>query len=234
MLLLANRSRFNHTPWIYAFRFLRVFLSLQIGDSLHEHAAAIQHLHAIQKLAEVARDDAVLVTAATVEAMAHLRSGSAESTQHAQRAVAAARTLQLKPSVEGTIDQIWAMLDCIDLACSLLDYNPDQAGQKMDVMQKLLDEKRARFTWADDGSFAVPINLSYDMSITNVTNGIFDRTERGQDKLKLSWLNWQDLYALGFHMSGLASHLKSSMDKAQKYYQEGLKAMDGKPDSLHS
>ena len=222
-------ARFKHNAWIYAFRFLRVLLSSQMSNSGHEHAPALQHIKAIQQLAKPLGDDSVYVTSATLEAILHLNSGSSESVEQAQRAIAAARRYQLKPSVEGTIDQIWALLDCIDLACGLLQYSPDYATQKVESIQKLLDDQSQKASeWADDGSLLLPLNKTYDPSTTNESNGAFCRTASGQDMLSLSWLSRRDLYCLGYHMSGLVAQLKSNAEKAQTYFRGGLKMLDGK------
>jgi hypothetical protein len=148
-----------------------------------------------------------------------------ESVEHAQRAIASARSYQLSNSLQN-LAQVWALLDCIDLACSLLQYNPDQASVKAKTMQQLLDELLEHSSWRDDDLFLVPVETR-PSSLTDSTHGIFERAD-GKDHLIFSWMHKRDLYCLGFLLSGIAGQFKSGNDlKTKTYIDEGLKMLKG-------
>ncbi|QDS77045.1 hypothetical protein FKW77_006753 [Venturia effusa] len=215
--LIPNVELYEQTQWVYAFRFLRATLSIEIA-SQHDVTAAIDNLHKINELAESRGDCAVLIVAHTLEAMIHLRSLTSDNVEQAQRAVAAARTHQLQTSVKG-LTQIWALLDCIDLACSLSEYHQDQQSRKVEVMQKLMDDAIGSDAWRMDGQFAVPLETS-PSSLTESTCGIFERT-KGKDHLMFSWLRSRDLWALCYLLSGIAAS-KGGLERRIAHLSEGL------------
>lgn len=216
-------ARYEQTQWVYAFRFLRATLSIRF-TSHPDVGAAIDNLHKINELAGSRGDRAISVVAHTLEAMIHLRSLASDNVEQAQRAVAAARTHQLQSSVKG-LTQIWALLDCIDLACSLSEYHHDQQPRKVEVMQKLMDDAVGSEVWRMDGQFAVPLETS-PSTLTESTCGIFERT-KGKDHLMFSWLRSRDLWALCYLLSGIAAS-KGGIERKVAHLSEGLKIVTGK------
>jgi hypothetical protein len=215
-----------HVPWIYAFRFLRVSLSLHMADSHHELLAALHHLRALSSLAERQGDSAVFVTCATLEAMINMRMGSADSMEQVQRAIASARSLQLQPAVKNLV-QIWTMIDSIDLSCSLIQGNPEHAATKSMALQHVMDNLLDSSSWSDDGTFAIPLTTRGD-PLAESTNGIFQTSKDGKNCVVFAWLNLRDLYTLNFLISGIASQLKSITDhKSEQYINEGIKMITG-------
>lgn len=201
---------------------MRATLSLELA-SHHDVAAAIDNLHKTNDLAESRGDCAILVVSHTLEAMVHLRSLTSDNVEQAQRAVAAARTHQLQASVTG-LTQIWALLDCIDLACSLSEYHHEQQSRKVEVMQKLMDDAIESDAWRMDGQFAVPLESSPG-SLTDSTCGIFERSN-GKDYLMFSWLRSRDLWALCYLLSGIAAS-KGGVERKTAHLLEGLKIVHG-------
>jgi hypothetical protein len=199
-----------------------VTLSLEQAGP-HEIVAAIGHLHKIDELAESRGDCAILVVSRTIEAIVHLRSLTSDNVEQTQRAIAAARSYQLQPSVKH-LTQVWALLDCIDLACSLLEYHHDQQARKAEVMQKLMDDAIGSEVWRMDGQFAVPLESS-PSSLTETTCGIFERSN-GKDHLMFSWLRSRDLWALCYLLSGVAAS-RGGNDRKAAHLSEGLKIMRG-------
>lgn len=196
---------------------------------------AAQHLQAITEWAETQGDNEMRVTSATLEAMVHILSSTSDRVEQANHAIATARSLQLKPNITNRIPQIWALLDFVDLACSLLQSNPEEAKAKMAVMARLLDELWEKVNWADDGALFVPLGQNHDRKLTESTNGIFERDQAGDDKIILQWLSKHDLYAVGYAISATASLLRATNDsKAYEYVVSGLKWMkdDFKPSSI--
>ena len=201
---------------------------MQLADPHHDIHAAIQHLRSVTELAEKQRDSAIRVTSSTCEALMHIFSGTVESIEQANHALASARSLQLDTNLSNML-QIWALLDCVDLACSLLRYNYEEAKDKMSAMQKLLDELYDKAAWADDGSLSIPLSCGHDRSLTTTASGIFKRDKNDNDFLLLQWLSKRDLYVVGYIMSSIATQLRNASDsKAQNYLLEGLKMMKGK------
>jgi len=200
---------------------------MQLVDPHHDIHAAVQHLRAVTELAQKQRDSAIRVTSSTCEALMHIFSGTVESIEQANHALASARSLQFDTTLS-SIPQIWALLDCVDLACSLLRYSHEEAKDKMSTMQKLLDELYEKAAWADDGSLSIPLNCGHDKSLTATASGIFERDKNGNDFLLLQWLSKRDLYVVGYFMSSIATQLRNASDsKAQNYLLEGLKMMKG-------
>ncbi|KAE9978952.1 hypothetical protein EG328_001160 [Venturia inaequalis] len=213
--LIPNVELYEQIQWVYAFRFLRASLSIELA-SHHDVASAIDNLHKVNELAESRGDCAILVVSHTFEAMIHLQSLTSDNVEQAQRSVAAARTHQLQSSVKD-LTQIWALLDCIDLACSLLEYQHDQQSHKVEVMQKLMDDAIGSEAWRMDGQFAVPLESS-PSSLTESTCGIFERT-KGKDHLMFSWLRSRDLWALCYLLSGIAAS-KGGIDRKLAHLSE--------------
>ncbi|KAF1990076.1 hypothetical protein K402DRAFT_325508 [Aulographum hederae CBS 113979] len=218
--LIPDLEAYQHTSWLYAFRFLRVSLSLQLGAHT-EVLAAQQHLRHLSSFAENQGDNAIFVTCAAFEAMLHLRSGLADSIEQAQRAIASARSLQLQDSVKD-LHQIWTLLDCVDLGCSLQQASHEAADAKMSKMQQALDG--AQTQWKDE-SFTVLIESSASGPLSASTGGILQKSPDGRDMLSFTWLRQKDLYSLGYYLSGVTSYLKHSVtnDKAEKFLREGVK-----------
>jgi len=219
--------RYQHVVWIYAFRFLRVSLSLQM-PSHPETSSVLQNLHSISALAERQGDKAIYVTCAALEAMVHLRTPGSDSIEQAQRAIASARSLQLETSIRD-LGQIVALLDFLDLACSLQHYIPDQALAKMATMQAIMDQAVLpnKDKDMDNGTFTVLLDRSSGGQLTASTGGIFQRTVDGRDRLTFSWIHRRDLYSLAYYLSGVTSQFKHE-GKAENYLREGLKLIRGK------
>ncbi|KAI9813789.1 MAG: hypothetical protein M1827_003579 [Pycnora praestabilis] len=239
-IIIQDIEAFKRTSWIYAFRFLRVSLSLELS-SHQETLAALHNLRLIASTARDRGDTTVFAICAVLEAITHLRSTSVDSIEQAQRALAAARSLQLD---EGRLLQITALIHILDLSCSLQEFNSEQATAKMLAMQTVFDQAGNDTCWADDGSFEVTIHSSLRSQGTIATSsGLVQRNKYGHDRLKFSWLPRKDLYALGYFLSGIATSHKNSFNgqKAELYFQGGIKQLQdemnllqGVPESLSS
>jgi hypothetical protein len=197
------------------------------SKSHHEFVHAIHNLHKLSNLASRNGDKLVAVMASLIEALAHLQlSTNSDSVEQAQNAVAAARRHQLDPSVQD-IPQIGSMVQMVDISCSLLEYDLNQASQKLQIMQTLMDQRINDSRWRDDGSFSIPLNSKPPP--TQGEMGDILRIEEGKLCLTLSWLPQHDLYALCYFLSSVTLGSKNSHDgrKAEKYLQEGLRMVRG-------
>jgi Cohesin loading factor len=207
---------------------LRVSLALS-SASHQDFVVAINNLQKLSNLANHNGDKLVSVIASLIEALAHLQqSTSPDSIEQAQHAVALARSHQLDPRVQ-EIPQIGSLLQMVDISCSLLEYDLTQASQKLQVMQSMMDQRINDSRWRDDGSFSIPLNAQ--ASPKPVGNGDILSIEDGRLCLTLHWLPQHDLYSLCYLLSSATLGSKNSHDgrKAEKYLQEGLRMIRGKP-----
>ena len=226
--LLSVIEAYKHTSWVYATRFLRASLSLQMSPP--DTNDAVHQMRVVAHKAEENQHVPILTCAAAFEALIHLRSDNLEAVQLAQRALAAARKHQLDPSLH-KIPQLAALLDCLDLCCDLVRLTPTQAVPKMRQMQELMDDAHADKSWRPDGSFCVPINQRADpeMDIAANTGGVFERNSDGQRALVFRWIRRSELFHLGYLFSGIATAHKNGVDrKAEKYLSEGAKISAGR------
>jgi hypothetical protein len=225
MKLTEICARYGNAPWAYALRFLRASLSIQ-SEAHHDIVLAIQHLKAICGLAEKNDDKAVFVTSLTLEALAHMYSESLDSLMNAQEAIAKARSLQMHPATS-TISQVWAMLNCVDLICSLSQFNAQEAAGKMSVVQQTMDELIVeKGSWSSDGSLSIPLGKKSAKKVTDFAAQIYTQDDTVVN-LQFCWLSNVDAYAMGYLLCGSTILLKAPTDKkAETFIQEGIKVID--------
>ncbi|PYH48243.1 uncharacterized protein BP01DRAFT_371812 [Aspergillus saccharolyticus JOP 1030-1] len=225
--MIQDVEAYRHSAWEYAFRFLRVSLSL----SSHAHqdsVSALQHLHKITNMAHRNGDKAVSAISAIIEALAHLQQGTgSDAIEQAQRAVAAARSHQLNDDFRH-IPQLTTLVQIVDICCSLLDYDVNQSSQKLKVMQDMMDERLNDSNWRDDGSFSIPLS-GKSAGPSSIDTGDILQVQSGTLLLSFNWLPQHDLYALCYFLSSITLSCKNSYDgrKAEKFLQEGIRMVTG-------
>ncbi|KAJ6134230.1 hypothetical protein N7523_000552 [Penicillium sp. IBT 18751x] len=225
--MIQDVEAYRHAAWEYAFRFLRVSLSLS-SSSHQDSVQALQHLHRISTMASRNGDKAVSAMAAIMEALAHLQHGTgSDAIEQAQRAVAAARSHQLNEELRD-IPQLVTLIYMVDIFCSLLEYDINQATQKLSVMQAKVDETLSDPNWRSDGSFSVPLN-GKSAGPSSIDTGDILQVHNGTLLLSFNWLPQHDLYALSYFLSSVTLSSKNSHDgrKAEKYLDEGLRMIQG-------
>ncbi|EEQ30342.1 75k gamma secalin [Microsporum canis CBS 113480] len=220
--VIRDIEAYRHTGWEYVFRLLRASISL----SQPPHQDLVGALHNLQKTSSLATscgDKAVSVIAAVLEALIYLQqSTSTDSIEHAQRAIATARSRQLDPEVH-SIPQLSSVIQMIDICCSILEYDINQSSQKLKGMQTSMDQDIHNPKWKDDGSFALPLSARTIESASPREH----RNDGHTFELTMNWLPEHDLYALCYFLSSITLSAKNSQDghKAEKYLQEGLGMM---------
>ncbi|KAJ5934005.1 hypothetical protein N7454_006334 [Penicillium verhagenii] len=225
--MIQDVEAYRHAAWEYAFRFLRVSLSLS-SPSHQDSVQALQHLNKIATMASRNGDKAVSAMAAVIEALAHLQQGgSSDSIEQAQRAVAVARSHQLNDELRH-IPQLVTLIQMVDICCSILEYDVNQSAQKLKLMQSLVDETLNNSNWRPDGSFSVPLN-GKSAGPSSIDTGDILQVENGTLLLSFNWLPQHDLYALSYFLSSITLSAKNSYDgrKAEKYLDEGLRMIQG-------
>ncbi|KAL5445468.1 hypothetical protein PMIN07_004689 [Paraphaeosphaeria minitans] len=207
---ISEAETFKQTVWVYAFRFLKVSLALEVPGR-PETSSALLQLHAIAAHAEPKGDRAIYVTCCALEAMIHLRSSAPDRLEQAQRAIASARSLQLELSVR-QLGSISILVDYIDVACSIQQGQPSQ--EKLTALQSKVDQN----VKPDNGTFFVLIEKSSAPNLTFSTGGVFRKADDGRDELVFAWLPRSDFGMLAYYLSGLVVVTK---EKGTKYLQEG-------------
>lgn len=204
--------------WTYAFRLLRVCFGMQVPNH-SETPAMLKHLTAISSIAEEQRHIPMQITLATIEAMVYLRSGTPDAVDLAQRAMASARTHQLAAEIE-SMPQIRAMLDCLDLACSLINFDPNHTLEKMSQMHASMDPATRQSGWSKNGSFAIPMLPSTSSDLELDTCGIMQTTTHGMASLNLRWMSQSGIYVIGYLLSGITYMHKDEEGKARSFLRE--------------
>ena len=222
--VIKDVEAYQHAPWAYAFRFLRVSLALEVS-SHQDIVAALSQLRSISTLAETHGDKAVLMIAAGLEALLHLRaSNSAESIEQAQRAIAVARSSQFDPRAGG-VPQLTVLANFADTCCSLARYDPTQATTKLQALQASLE--RDNNAWKLDGSFVVPVSSPKNLRVPS-GNGIIRGNADGHLSMLFVWRPREDVSALGFLLSSmiLAHQNTSDGQKSEQMLKEGIRSLD--------
>ncbi|KAF2826344.1 hypothetical protein CC86DRAFT_370368 [Ophiobolus disseminans] len=200
---IKEAETFQHIAWVYAFRFLKVSLALQIPGRV-EAVPALQQLHAISAHAEKRGDRAIYVACSAFEAIVHLRSTAPDRLELAQRAIAAARSLQLQVSAK-QLGSFGTLIDVIDVACSIQHGTPD-SNKSNALIEAILDEKTDLLR-SETGVFTVLVERSFGGSLTYDTGGIFRKNSDGKDELAFAWLPKEDVKTLCFHISALDQNI---------------------------
>lgn len=217
----------EHTVWVYALRFLRVSLSMQ-SQPHPDTPGAIQNLSSICITAEQMGDVSINFTAATLEALLYLRNPGSESAKQAHLCIGSARKYQLQTNVE-ELGPVITLLNCVDLASSLMQHSSEQASAKLKEVVRLEDQTmHSGKSAADKGVLRVPCDRSRGGSLTSFTDGIFEKLPDGRDAISFTWAHPNDLFITGFFLAAVTKSLNSSMDRtAEDCLRQGMKLIDG-------
>ena len=215
--------RYQHTIWIYAFRFLKASLSLELGGQ--DSVNGTSHLKIIASIAKGHGDYAVAAAASITEALSYLhRSNNTDSIEQAQRALAAARSAQHDPAAQA-VPQLASMTNFVDLCCSLQQNDSKQADGKMQPLHSTFDQSPEK--WTTSGVCLIPVSKKTGSFATSAFLDCIVRLDWDQrPHLVLSYWPVQDLRALGFLLSGAGTAHKNSVDqKAEQYFHEAVTAL---------
>jgi len=220
--LVPDLEAYQQTHWIYAIRFLRVSLSLQLSAT-PDSSNVLANLRAITTLAESYRHIPVLTMSCALEAMMHLRAAGTESGELAQRALATARSHQLDPTLQ-SCPQLTAFVDMLDLVSDLIAHKAESAAPKLQAMQAKMDACSKDSHWRCDGVFRLPTGVPTPLELDGDATGIMHRDSAGQCCLVFDWMTQSEFYSLGYILSGVATLQKNTVDeRAQKFLLEGVK-----------
>ena len=217
---------YQHVAWVYAFRFLRISLSLE-SSSHQDILSAIHQLRTVSDLSQKYGDKAVLAAAATIEAQVCLRMPcSPEISEQAQRALATARGSQLDPAVSGIL-QLTAVTHLVDLCWTLRSADPAQIIQKLRTMQATLETVHGDQFSTEAGRLSIPINCVHGSLPTSPTS-IIQEAKSDSQNLLFDWLPNEDIYDLGYLLSGVCTAHKNAFDglKSEQMLKEGIRRLD--------
>ena len=229
--LVQEVSTLRLLHWMYAFRLLRVCFGLQVSGHA-ETAATLKHLTAMSAAAEEQRHVSVQITVATIEAMVYLRSGTPDAVDLAQRAMASARTHQLSPEMS-SMPQIRALLDCLEMSCSLINFDPTKTLERLSQMHASLDPATREPGWSKNGSFAVPMLPTANSELDIDTMGIMKTNANGIAALNLRWMTQSGIYVIGYLLSGVTYLHKDEDGKAQSFLREVSCGADTRSNFIH-
>lgn len=187
--------RYQHFPWVYAFRLLRASYSLQAGSHVDLHAA-IQTYRSVSNTATNQKDYAIHMAASLLEAMAHMKTTTPDAMQNVQSALAKAWTNQTNV---GKATQLIGVAHFIQVACSMRQGNPGDMQQKLKEMQSMMDATLRDNSWSmTDDAIPLPINQSPGSAliVSEDTRAILGIGEDGRDNLILSFVGARDVYAI--------------------------------------
>lgn len=224
--ILKDAEAYQHIAWVYAFRFLKVSMHLELS-SHQDLIAAINLFKSIISMSTDYGDKAILAIGMTLEALTCLRiSSNAEYVEEAQRALAGVRSLQLDPATS-ELHQLTVLMSFVDLCCQLQQFEPHQAISKMQTMQNALKTMDSSQSWSDDGSFAIPMPISRMPSCKSET-GIIRRKDNASIVLMFNWMPKEDIYNVGYLLGGASMAYRNTVDgqKSEHMLEEGIKRLD--------
>ena len=225
--VMKDAEAYQHIAWVYAFRFLKVSLHLELS-SHQDLVAALGQLKHVLYLSNRYGDKAILAIATTLEALTSLKvSNDAESIEQAQRALAGVRSLQLDPEI-GQMHQLAILTSFVDLCCHLQHFEPAQVLSKMQTMQNTLKNVDNDRYWTADGSFAIPIPNARMPSCKSRRGGIVRKEENGSLVLMFNWLPREDICTVEYLLSGLAMSHRNMLDgqKSEHILEEGIRRLE--------
>ena len=224
--ILKDAEAYQHIAWVYAFRFLKVSMHLEI--STHpDLVAALNLFKSIISMSSLHGDKAILAIGTTLEALTCLKmSSSADYIEEAQRALAVVRSLQLDPAI-GELHQLTVLVSFVDLCCQLQQFEPHQAILKMQIMQSAINTVKSSQTWTGDGSFAIPIPTARMPSCKSQT-GIVRRMNSDSLVVMFNWMPKEDIYNVGYLLGGVSMANRNTIDgqKSERMLEEGIKRLE--------
>ena len=224
--ILKDAEAYQHIAWVYAFRFLKVAMHLEL--SAHQDlVAALNVFKSIISMSSAYGDKAILAIGTTLEALTCLMmSSNSEYVEEAQRALAGVRSLQMDPAI-AELHQLTVLVSFVDLCCQLQQFEPHQAIAKMQIMQTALKTVESSQSWTEDGSFYIPMATARMPSCTS-QSGIVRRGENDSIVLMFNWMPKADIYNVGYLLGGASMANRNTIDgqKSEHMLEEGIKRLE--------
>ena len=226
--VLKDVEAYQHIAWVYAFRFLKVSLHLKLSTH-QDMLSALSQLRHLITVSNGYGDKTLLAIATLIEALTALRGlNDPDSVEQAQLALSSVRSLQLDPQI-GAVHQLEVLSSIVDLCCHLQQFDPAKALNAMRVMQTAMKNMQKSTSWAADGSFPVHIPGARMQSCKS-QSGIVRKRDDGSLALMCCWMSKDDIYNLGYLLSGIALASRNTRDgrKSEHMLEEGIEKMSSK------
>ncbi|KAF8248864.1 hypothetical protein K440DRAFT_599777 [Wilcoxina mikolae CBS 423.85] len=196
--------------WTYSFRFLRFTLLAETSPA-RDDQAALNTLRGMYTMSKERGDLQVAALASLMEGMVSFRNG-ADGVEAAQRALA--RVFTLQNAGNEIPPQLEVLTQLLDICCSLMLGRCQECDPKIRKLHAMLDQPERWTNWKEDGEFDLPVNPS--------------RPGRPPETLKMRWLNKDDVFTLGYFLSGLCKFQKNVEEngKAERFLTEGIKTVE--------
>lgn len=224
--ILKDVEAYQHIAWVYAFRFLKVSMHLELS-SHQDLIAALNIFKSIISMSSDYGDKAIVAIGMTLEALTCLRiSSNVEYMEEAQRALAGVRSLLLDPAI-GELHQLTVLMSFVDLCCQLQQFEPHHAISKMQIMQNALKSVDSSELWTNDGSFSIPIPTAR-MPSCKIRTGVIRRRDDDSLVLMLNWMPKEDIYTVGYLLGGASIANRNTTDgqKSEHMLEEGIKRLE--------
>ena len=221
-----DAEAYQHIAWVYAFRFLKVAMHLELS-SHQDLIAALNLFKGIISLSSMLGDKAILAMAMALEALICIMiSNNTDYVEEVQRALAGVRSLQLEPEM-GKLHHLTVLVSFVDLCCQLQQFKPQQAISKMKVMEKALKAMDSSRSWTDEGDFGIPM-ASARMPTSKSRTGIIRRRDDNLIILMFNWMPKEDIYNVGYLLSAASSANRNTVDgqKSEHMLEEGIERLE--------
>ena len=224
--ILKDAEAYQHIAWVYAFRFLKVAMHLELS-SHQDLVAALNLFKSVISMSSGYGDKAILAIATTLEALTCLMmSSNSEYVEEAQRALACVRSLQMDTAI-AELHQLTVLVSFVDLCCQLQQFEPHQAIAKMQFMQIALKSVDFSQSWTEDGSFYIPMTTARMPSCAS-QSGIVRRRDDDSIVLMFNWMPKEDIYNVGYLLGGASMANRNTIDgqKSEHMLEEGIKRLE--------
>jgi hypothetical protein len=140
---------------------------------------------------------------------------------------------QLTPEMSA-MPQVRILLDCMDVACSLVRFDRKLADVKLKAMHAQMDQSTVDAAWVNSHGCVLHIELGHstDGEVETDTGGIFQRTPNGDICLAFSWLTKEQAYIVGYLFTGLSTLDGSRTLEAFKYLEQALTSSKRDPKDM--
>ena len=180
--------------------------------------SALNNIRRICSIARARKDDAVVLIASVTEAQLYLLSSNQGALEHAQAALATARSLQLTGAAS-KLPQVAIYIRILDLLCSILGTNVRQARLKMQELLPIMEPTLNDPNWTDESAVFIPIhpgsspgNAYYSGAINTAPDGI--------QRLAFFWIPKREMRMLICLICGIATGptTVADMDQAEQLF----------------
>ncbi|KAK4177697.1 cohesin loading factor-domain-containing protein [Triangularia setosa] len=223
---ISDCGTYKHVHWIYAFRFLKASFHLQAGSPA-EHSA-IDNLRKIAGVANQRKDSSIFAMAMLLEGFAHMTTMKDDWANRVQLCIAQVSKIQMESSIQ--IPQIDILLRLLDLACSLHQKTHSISAQKLNVLQRQLEELRNSPDWPlQTGEVLLSINRLPNTAptVSKDTRAVVRQGEGNADYLVLSTLGKQEAWAIAWVFNGIVAHYRATTPgRSATLWNEALRVLD--------